>query len=234
MAFEVLDEYEQGEVVRKWIRENAASMVIGVLLGLALIFGWQQWKAHQARARLEAAAQFDAYSEAASAGRGDEASKIAMELREKYPDSAYAVFVAMRDASAAAEKNDLDAAGASLEWAVAHADNAQLKALANLGLARVRLAQEQPDAALKLLDRMPQDGFEAAVGELRGDILARLGQRDAARTAYEEALAILDPQAPARNIVQMKHDDLAGAAAGTKPAPATPAAPAPTTEKQDS
>jgi len=39
MAFDVLDEHEQGELVQKWLRENAMSIAIGIALGLILIFG---------------------------------------------------------------------------------------------------------------------------------------------------------------------------------------------------
>lgn len=237
MAFEVLDEYEQGEVVRKWLRENAVSMVVGVVLGLALIFGWQQWKAHQARNLAEAAAQYGAYGEALDADRNEDAAKIAAALRETYANSPYAIFVAMREADSASARHDLDAANASLEWAAKHADSSELKTLVNLNLARLRIAEDKADAALALVNAMPQDAYPALIGELRGDALAKLGQRDAARTAYETALANLDPQAQERGILQMKLDAQASASApATTPAPVTqpPPAPASTAEKQES
>lgn len=234
MAFEVLDEYEQGEVVRKWLRDNAVSMVVGVVLGLALIFGWQQWKAHKARSLAEAAAQLDAYTEATEAGRDADAEKIAAALREKHPDTPSAVFVAMREAEDASARGDLDAARSSLEWAAKHADSKEMKTLVNLNLARLHLAEGKADEALALINAAPQDAYPAVLGELRGDALARLGQHDAARTAYETALASLDPQAPERNLLQMKLDDQASTSVAATPAPVAEPAAAPATEKQDS
>jgi predicted negative regulator of RcsB-dependent stress response len=216
MSFDVLDEHEQGELVQKWLRENALSIAIGVALGLVLIFGWQQWKTHRAHHAAEAAAQYQALTDAVDAKHEDDVGKIADTLRKDFPESAYAVFAAMTQADAAARKNDLAGAASALEWAQQHAGATSLKSLATLRLARVKLAQGDADAAIKLADGVPKDDYAALAGELRGDALAKLGHADAARTAYQDALSHLDPQAPNRNFVQMKLDDLAAA-----PTPAT-------------
>lgn len=225
MAFDILDEHEQGELVQKWLRENALSIATGVVLGLLLIFGWQQWKVHRANHVAQAAAQYQALSDAVDAHHEDEAGRIADQLRKEFPESAYAVFAAMHQADAAVAKGDLAAAAAALEWATPHAGVSGLKSLVSLRLARVKLAQGDADGAIKLLDLLPKDDYAASAGEIRGDALAKLGHADAARTAYQDALSHLDAQAPSRAFVQMKLDDLA-VAATTPAAPPPPATPA--------
>lgn len=226
MAFDVLDEYEQGEVVRQWVRDNAVSMVVGVVAGLALIFGWQQWKAHEGRTRVDAAAQYASFDRAVSANTPDDADKIAAALREHYAGSPYAVFASLRQADAQSARDDLAGAETSLKWAVEHADSPSLKALATLNLARVRLAEDKPEDAQKLIGAVSQDEYPAIRNELLGDVLVQLKQPDAARTAYESALATLDPQSPERSVLQMKLDDQAvvGAPAAAATPPVTPAA----------
>jgi len=219
MSFDVLDEHEQGELVRKWLRENAMSIAIGVALGIVLIFGWQQWKAHRARHGAEAAAQYQALSDAADAKRDDDVGKIADAIRKDYPDTAYAVFAAMYQADIASKKGDLAAAATALDWSQQHAGVSGLKTLATLRLARVKLAQGDADAAIKLVDGVPKDDYAALAGEIRGDALVKQGHLDAARTAYQDALTHLEPQAPNRTFVQMKLDDL-GAATVAEAAPA--------------
>jgi predicted negative regulator of RcsB-dependent stress response len=214
MAFEVLDEHEQGELVQKWLRENAISIAVGVLLGIVLIFGWQQWKAHRLRHEAEAGAQFQALSDAVTAKRDDEVGSIATTLRTDFPKSVYAVLGAMYQADIATRKADLPGAASALEWAQANAGADALKTLATVRLARVKLAQGDADAAVKLVDGVGKDQYAALTGELRGDALVKLGHVDAARTAYQEALSHLDAQAPSRNFLQMKLDDL-----GAGPAP---------------
>jgi predicted negative regulator of RcsB-dependent stress response len=219
MAFDVLDEHEQGELVQKWLRENAMSIAIGIVLGLVLIFGWQQWKAHRAQHAVQAAVEYQALVAAADAKKADDVAAIAERLRKDYSDSAYAVFAAMRSAEIANEKGDLKAAAADLSWASEHAGAPALKALATLNLARVQLAEGDADAALKSVDSLPKTDYAALAGELRGDILAKLGRADDARAAYTDALSHLDPQAPNRDVVQMKLDNL-GAAPIAAAAPA--------------
>ena len=211
MAFDVLDEHEQGELVQKWLRENAISIVVGVVLGLALIFGWQQWKVHRARHAAEAAARYQALNDAAAANNGEQAGTIADLLRKDYAGTAYAVLAAMYQADAASAKGDLAAAGTDLEWARQQAGVDGLKHLAALRLARVKLAQGDANGAVKLVDGVPKEEYAALGGEIRGDAMVKLGRIEDARAAYQDALSHLDPQAPNRSFVQMKLDDLAAA-----------------------
>ena len=160
MAFEVLDEHEQGELVQKWLRENAMSIAIGIVLGLLLIFGWQQWKVHRARVAAQAAAQYQALVDAQVADRTDDALTIADGLRKDFPDSAYAVFAAMRQADMANAGGDLKSAATDLEWAQEHAKTPALKSLATINLARAKLGQNEADAALKLVDGLPKGEYQ--------------------------------------------------------------------------
>ncbi|MGA9340914.1 MAG: tetratricopeptide repeat protein [Rhodanobacteraceae bacterium] len=208
MAFDILDEHEQGELVRQWLRENAISIAVGVLLGLGLIFGWQQWRVHRLHRNAEAAAQYQALVGALDAHRNDDADKLADALRKDYSNTAYAIFAAMRQADQSSSNGDLKAAAADLSWAHEHADGSAMKALSALRLARVTLAEGDANAAIKLLDTMPKDAYPGLAAELRGDASAKLGRTDDARTAYQNALTHFDPQAPESNFVQMKLDDL--------------------------
>jgi predicted negative regulator of RcsB-dependent stress response len=219
MAFDVLDEHEQGELVQKWLRENAWSIVIGVAVGLALIFGWQQWKAHRGKRVAEATAQYQALTDAVTAKKDADVAKIADDLRTNFQDTAYAAFAAMQQADAATVKGDLAAAAGDLQWAREHTGADSLKSLIDVRLARVKLAQGDADGTIKLLDGIPKTDYVGVVDEIRGDALVKLGRSDDARAAYQEALTKLDPGAPNRSFVQMKLDDLAA----TAPAPAASA-----------
>jgi predicted negative regulator of RcsB-dependent stress response len=226
MAFDVLDEHEQGELVQKWLRENAMAILVGIGLGLVLIFGWQQWKVHGARQAAEAAAQYQALADATASNRNDEAAAIASALRKDHAKSTYAVLAALHEADAAATRNDLPAAASALDWAREHAGDAGLQSLVGLRSARVKLAQGDADGAIGLLDAMPKDDYAALAGEIRGDALVKLGRNDDARAAYQDALTHVDAQAPTRNLVQMKLDDLATAASVKTVAPEPASAPA--------
>ena len=57
---ELLDEHEQSERVREWLRRNGSALTIGIALGLAAIGGWQWWKVHERNQRAEAADRYQA------------------------------------------------------------------------------------------------------------------------------------------------------------------------------
>src|SRR3546814_20493032 len=51
---DLLDEHEQCERVLAWLRRNGAGLIGGVIIGLALILGWQWWGSRQASAEMQA------------------------------------------------------------------------------------------------------------------------------------------------------------------------------------
>lgn len=211
MAFDVLDEHEQGELVQKWLRENTLSILIGVGLGLVLIFGWQQWRRHKAVHSLDAATQYQVFSDDLAKKDNDGAKAIAAKLQSDFADTPYAVLAAMRLASDAAASGDPAEANKALRDAYDRASIPALKTLAGLNLARAEISQNKAQDALKLLETLPQDGYAALRDELRGDALSALGRGDDARKAYIDALTHLDANAANRAFVQMKLDDLTGA-----------------------
>ena len=106
-----------------------------------------------------------------------------------------------------------------------------MKQIARLRLAAIQVDDKQYDEALRTLDAKHDESFAAVYADLRGDILAAAGRSAEARSAYQTALARLDPRSPYRNLVQIKLDAAGGPVgplAGASPEAAPPAAPAPT------
>lgn len=221
MAFEDYDEYEQGEAVRKWIRENGFAVAIGVVLALLLIFGYRQWQAHRTNHHVQAAAQYAVVQNAVQ--RDDKQAMAAAlgELQKEYADTPYAALGSAAVAEYDVGKGDLKPAAQDLQWAVSHSEEPALKSLFTLRLARVLIAQDQAKQALDALDGIPAGDYAAIAAELRGDAQLKLGNADAARTAYSQALAKLDKDAPQRSAVQMKLDNLTQPAAAPTGKPAT-------------
>jgi predicted negative regulator of RcsB-dependent stress response len=215
MAFEDYDAYEQGEQVRKWIKENGIAIVVGVLLALALIFGYRQWQAHVANTELQAASQFAVVQNAVQSGSKQAMAAALGELQKHHAKSPYAAFASAAVAQYDVGKDDLKAANEMLQWAVAHSQDAALKSLFSLRLAQVQLAEGQASQALASLDGVPAGEYAAMAAELRGDASLQLGKIDDARSAYTNALAKMDQDAPGRSAVQMKLDNLTQPLAAT-------------------
>jgi predicted negative regulator of RcsB-dependent stress response len=191
---ELLDEHEQGERVRAWLRNNGAALIGGIALGLGAIFGWKWWQQEQLDARIAAAS---GYQEAiAPLAEGDAAR--AAPLVAAIDDAPYDTLAALRMAKAQADAGQGEDAIATLR-AVPATDPA-LAGIVQLRLARLLVDTGKAEEALSLLD----DADQPAALELRGDAEASLGRRDAARAAYEQAIAGLEDTSPQRQLLEIK------------------------------
>lgn len=209
MAFEEYDKYEQSELVQKWLRDNGVSIIAGIVIGLVGIFGWQQWRNHQARNESQASQLYQQMQIAQASGKPDAASQLTDQLMKDYAKSPFTVFAVSDRAKQQVQAKQLDKAEASLKWAESHATAPALKSLTLLRIAQVELARDNGKEALATLDRIPADSYQGLVQELRGDVLVKLGRPDEARKAYQTALSTMGKEAPQRGALQMKLDDLA-------------------------
>jgi predicted negative regulator of RcsB-dependent stress response len=209
MAFDAYDDYEQGERVQQWLRQNGLSIVIGIVIGLVAIFGWQQWRSHQATREMEASNLYQQLQTALAAGKTSEAEQLVDRLEKDYTKTTYAVLAASDSAQRQVEDKQLDKALASLQWARNHVGDNPLKPLIELRTAKVQMAAGKANDALTTLDGVAAKGYEALRQELRGDALVKLGRAEDARKAYQAALAVMGEDAPQRAALQLKLDDLA-------------------------
>jgi predicted negative regulator of RcsB-dependent stress response len=207
MAFEEYDEYEQGERVQQWLRQNGLSIVVGIAIGLVGIFGWGKWNDHKTAHQTDAANLYQQAQVAVAAGKSDSADALTEQLTKDYTDTPYAMFAMSDRAERQVKAKQLDKALETLGWAESHASDVNLKALVQMRIARVLLGQGKGAEALAALDRMPPKSYDGVAQELRGDALVKLGRPDDARKAYEAAKAAMGESAP--QSVQMKIDDLA-------------------------
>lgn len=210
MANELIDEHEQGERVRQWLRDNATAIIGGVAVGLSLIFGWQWWERAQIERQITAATQFQALLDAAESGDTASLESLADRLRSDHGDTVYASLASMQLAEDAVTKGKLEAAEDALKQALAGTEEPALQELIRIRLARVELQLGRNEDALARLDGLTSSKYVAVVQELRGDLLRRLDRKDEARLAYADALAAMDSGAQLRFLVEMKLADMGG------------------------
>lgn len=179
-------EDEQVEAIKKWIRNNGISVISGILLGLALIFGWRTWENYRENHSQNASILFSNMENLNAAGRTDDADQMGKMLIADYGSTAYASFAGMQLAKDYYQRGDKGSAAEELRWVMGNAPSSELKELARLRLGYLLLDMGKPDQALKLAQEkgvlMP-----GTFAELRGDIARAKGNDAAARSAYQEA-----------------------------------------------
>jgi predicted negative regulator of RcsB-dependent stress response len=209
-------------------------LIGGVAIGLLALYGYRQYFAYQDRQSENAAALYASIQTAAENDDSDTAETVFAQLRSEYPDHAYthqaALLIASTEVVTAPE-----AATEKLRTTMEQSDDPELAMVARLRLARVLAYREQYAEALAALN-VPEPGqFAGRIAEIKGDIHVALGETDAARTAYLEAMVSPGAELLDRGFLQMKLADLPGATppSGAEGAPAGESAePAPTSSAE--
>lgn len=208
-----MSHYEEEDEVAKlktWWQENWLALAGGLVLGLAGIFGWETFQKSQASKSEQASHLYEDLRKGID--RPEQAKAMGERLVSDFSGTPYAAQGSLLLAQSAAKRKDWSAAEQHLRWVVRHADDAGLVKVARLRLAQVLWQLQKPDEALAQIAPLPEDdAFAPLYLELRGDIKLSQDDREAARAAYEKAMA-LGPAAPVRELLQRKLDDLAGTA----------------------
>ena len=215
---------ERVEDLKKWWKENGASIIVGIALGVMAIFGWQYWNSYRNAQAETASRAYDAFIKAVEKSDAGPARQLGQTVVADFPKSPYAALTALRLAKLAADGGDNAAASQHLEWVIGNARLDEFKDIARLRLARVKLAAGQTAEAEKLLDSVTAASLNAEREELKGDLYLAGKNLDKARMAYAAALAA----SGGNRLLQLKLDHLAAATPET--VIAAPAAPPPQPE----
>ena len=201
-------EEQQVEAIKKWWHDNKWSIIGGVVIGIAALWGGRLWLDNQRSYGEAASAAYQVMMERMEGGAVEESSQVGAQILGQFADTPYAALASLAMAKIKADGGDLVAAKSHLRWALDNTEQPAVQHEARLRLARILLSEGNGTEALTLLNGVAVGSFEAAYEEVKGDIHAASGNIDLARTAFRHALDLLEPAAPARQLLQMKLDDL--------------------------
>ncbi len=217
-------EEQQVEAIKKWWKANGNSVLVGIVLAISVVLGWQLWHQNN-RANGESAANlYSQMMEAADLVQQDRIDSKTAELeghlatfkhlggqlKEDFGGTEYGAFAALMLAREAVISKQLDDAETELKWARDNTKSDGIGLVVNLRLARVLAARGEFDSALKQLDSVQPGAQAVAYEEVRGDIFLQQGKRDDARAAYKKAMDLSVGKADSGNrpILKIKYDNL--------------------------
>jgi predicted negative regulator of RcsB-dependent stress response len=189
--------------------------LIAVFGSFAAWNGWQYWERTQAA---KASALYDEVDKAAAGGDTARLQQAVKDIEDKFGGTIYAPQAALLAARVLADKGQLDAAKADLQWVANEASDDGYKAVARLRLAGLLAEAKSYDEALKQLSGdLPKD-FQALAADRRGDIYNLQGKRDQARAEYTKAWQGLPAGADYRALIEVKLTSLGVDVQTLKPA----------------
>ncbi len=205
-------EEEQIAALKKWWDDNGRSLLIGIGLALAIVFGWKAYQNSVIQMKAEASSLYQQLIAEATKNNFDDEpantlSYLATEIKTKFESTEYAIYAAMFLAKDAVQNKNYDSAKQELKWILSNTDDSRIQHIVNARLARILSAEGQHEEALALLNATLSQ-FEPSYLELEGDIKNRMGQKDEAIKAYTTAYQLIQDRPQVQPLLAVKLSDL--------------------------
>ena len=201
-------EQEELERLKAWWKNYGSSIIVGILLGAAFLAGFRFWTKYNEEQLHAAAEVYERMFQSFQGSNPADAQRLGESLVNQYGSTPYAGMAGLLLARLLFDAGDTVKARQHLQWVLDKADDAAVRHVARLRLARILFDAGDKEAALTRLNVKNRAGFEAEYEELIGDIRLAQGQREAARSAYSEALNYVNTSSPYAAILKIKLDDL--------------------------
>jgi len=188
-----MEQYETEEqqlaAIKKWWNENGTALLVGLGIGVAVLFVWNTYVENKHQHSLEASDMYISIMTQLESRNVDETvSAKANKLVAEYADTPYAALSSLALAKHEYEKKNVDDAVSHLKWVAAHGVEAEIKHIARLRLVRILLDQKKYDEAETWLLSEHPAAFDARYQELTGDLYVATGDIEQARVAYDKAI----------------------------------------------
>lgn len=177
---------------KKWFKQNGTPIVAAVVIAIVASFGWTFWKNHQIQQAQQASTEYQAVMENYLQNPEKNQPLVDKFISDKSGTS-YAVFAQLEEAKQAVKQANFEQAKTLLKQALATSD-ATLKNVIYFRLATLDLQTKQYDEALNQLGQITDDAWLLRKQLLSADILAAKGDKEAARSAYQQARENATPE----------------------------------------
>ena len=204
-AYHSDDEFEK---LKAWWNSYGTSVILGIVLGGALLGGMKYWKQYKHDQAAQASVLYDEMLAAGMQGNAAAADQAGSRLVSDFASTPYAGKAALVLARLSYDASDRQKAQQHLQWAVNNASEDVTQHVARLRLARLLLDENKTDEAMTLADVKDMGGFVSEYQELRGDVYVARKLIPEARAAYRAALDAVPKGSPYTRVLNMKHDAL--------------------------
>lgn len=199
---------EQVEKLKAWWKSYGTALVVGVMIGLGVLYGGRYWNQLQLEKAAQASTLFDQFVLHVQNNDETNIKQVGSRIVEEYDRTPYAGLTALILAKKSYESKDVGRAKKQLVWAIDNAREEGVRHVAAIRLARIQLAENNVAGAEALIQNGPLTGFEFEYYELLGDIARQKNDREAARQAYEKAISHSGEVGSYATVLRMKLDDL--------------------------
>jgi len=183
-----LDEKEQIEEIKSWLKENWLALVAGVIVGFGGLFSWNWYQDSVYESNTQALAIFDQAQQELTLGNFDSALALLQNLRSDYNSSPYTDFLGLLYSTYLLSNGNTADAAVEIEYVLNNTTDDYLRLIATWRLARVNVEITNYDRALELVQNK-NHALSANFTELEGDVYFFRGEFDLASNTYMSILS---------------------------------------------
>ncbi|MBR9728249.1 YfgM family protein [Shewanella intestini] len=179
-------EEQQVDAIKQFWKDNGTAIIVGAVVGLGGLYGWNTYSDMKLSAAESASEQFQAIT--AKSTQPQAVIDSVEKFGKNHSEAGYQSLLDMMLAKSAVDVGDYTKAEQAFKKIIASKPGAGLESIATIRLARVQAEQGNVGVALSTLDQITDEAFIAQRDELKGDFLVRQGNIDKARLAYQSAV----------------------------------------------
>ncbi|MBO68077.1 MAG: hypothetical protein CL398_07160 [Acidiferrobacteraceae bacterium] len=181
-------EDDDTEKLRIWWKKNGTAIIVGLVLGIGSVAGYQGWNLYSANRNELASDIYQSMLRDLEVGKLAEVSVSARQLVSDYKGTAYADTALLMLAKISVENENYQEAIDYLSTVVEVSKDSAFRQVARLRWATLELSNGNLKSAEQLLSDQEPGSFGARYDELLGDIYAAKGEIEKAKQAYQDAI----------------------------------------------
>jgi len=179
-------EEQQVDAIKQFWKDYGTSIVVGAVVGLGGLYGWNTYSDMKVTAAEKASESFQSI---VTQSANPAALLVQAEsFTSEHDQQGYQALLELMVAKSAVEAGDLAKAEASFTKVIAAEPGSGLGMVAMIRLARIQAEQNNLGMALATLEQVTDKAFASQREELKGDFLVRQGDLDKAKLAYQAAV----------------------------------------------
>ena len=179
-------EEQQVDAIKQFWKDYGTSIVVGAVVGLGGLYGWNTYSDMKVTAAEKASESFQSI---VTQSANPAALLVQAEsFTSEHDQQGYQALLELMVAKSAVEAGDLAKAEASFTKVIAAEPGSGLGMVAMIRLARIQAEQNNLGMALATLEQVTDKAFASQREELKGDFLVRQGDLDKAKSAYQAAV----------------------------------------------
>ena len=186
------------EKVVGWFEENYKSLILGILVGLSILFGYKSYLTSQNSTQLELSRQFDLAVTSYQKGSNSDILSFSKLNMIENSDNIYTSLANLYSAKIMYLENQLEQSYIFLDHIISHSDDNEIVNIAKYRKAKILIEEMKYEQAHTLLGKDP-DNYQHI--ELKGDLHYLQNNNDEALRYYNKVLAYTITPNEKKNII---------------------------------